>query len=86
LTVSVGQRADFPLTAYTVELLVGTKSVASDTTLRPAAPTFALDTVTYNSGSSPGAGHLFVRLSGSGGGQADFDRVALNASSAATTG
>ena len=85
LTVSVGQRADSPLTAYAVELLVGTTSVASDTTLRPAAGTFALDTVTYNSGSFPGIAHLFIRLSASGGGQADFDQVALNASSGAIT-
>ncbi len=79
LTVSVGQRTDFPLIAYAVELLVGTTSVASDTTLRPAAGTFALDTVTYNSGSSPGSGHLIIRLTGSGDGQADFAQVALSA-------
>jgi hypothetical protein len=79
LSVYVGQRADYPLIAYTVELLMGTTSVASDTTLRPAAGTFALDTVTYNSGSSPGSGHLIIRLTGSGGGQADFAQVALNA-------
>jgi len=82
LTVSVGQRADFPFTAYAVELLVGTTSVASDTTLRPAVATFALDRVSYNSGSSPGTGHLFIRLSVSGGGQAEFDQVALTASPA----
>jgi hypothetical protein len=79
LTVYVGQRGDYPLTAYAVELLVGTTSVASDTTLRPATGTFALDKVSYSSGGSPGTGHLFIRLSGSGGGQADFDQVAVNA-------
>jgi hypothetical protein len=81
LTVYVGQRADFPLIAYDVELVVGTTSVASDTTLRPAAGSFALDTVTYNSGSSPSAGDLMIRLSASGGGQADFAQVALTATS-----
>src|ERR1039457_1538434 len=81
LTVWVGQRTDAPLIAYAAELLVGMTSVASDNTLRPAAGTFALDTVTYKSGSSPGTGHLFIRLSGGGGGQADFDKVALSASS-----
>jgi hypothetical protein len=77
LTVRVGQRADYPLTGYTVELLVGGVSVASDSSLRPAAGTFALDTVTYNSGSSPGTGDLIIRLTGIGPGQADFDQVAL---------
>jgi hypothetical protein len=82
--VYVGQRADFPLTAYAVELVVGTTSVTSDTTLSPAAGSFALDTLTYNSGSSPGAGHLMIRLSASGGGQANFAQVALTATSAGT--
>jgi len=84
LTVYVGQRADYPLIAYAVELVVGTTSVASDTTLMPAAGSFALDTVTYNSGSSPSAGNLIIRLSASGGGQADFAQVALTATSAGT--
>ena len=84
LTVYVGQRGDSPLTAYAVELLVGTTSVTSDTTLSPAAGSFALDTVTYNSGSSPGAGHLIIRLSASGGGQADFAQVTLTANSVGT--
>jgi hypothetical protein len=78
LTVSVGQRADVQLIAYAVELLVGTTSVASDTTLRPAPGIFTLDKVIYNSGSSPGTGHLFIRLTGQGG-QVNFDQVALNA-------
>uniref|UniRef100_Q01RK1 Uncharacterized protein n=1 Tax=Solibacter usitatus (strain Ellin6076) TaxID=234267 RepID=Q01RK1_SOLUE len=84
LTVYVGQRADFPLIAYAVELLVGTTSVTSDTTLTPAAGSFALDTVTYNSGSSPSAGHLMIRLSASGGGQADFAQVVLTGTSVGT--
>jgi hypothetical protein len=82
--VYVGQRADFPLTSYAVELLVGTTTVASDTTLNPAPGSFALDTVSYNSGSSPGAGNLIIRLSAGGGGQADFAQVALTATSIAT--
>ena len=84
LMVYVGQRADFPLTAYAVELVVGTTSVSSDTTLKPAAGSFALDTVTYNSGSSPSAGNLIIRLSASGGGQADFAQVVLTATSVGT--
>jgi hypothetical protein len=84
LTVYVGQRADFPLIAHAVELVVGTTSVASDTTLTPAAGSFALDTVTYNSGSSPSAGNLMIRLSASGGGQVDFAQVALTATSVGT--
>lgn len=79
LTVYVGQRSDVPLVAYDVELLVGTTSVASDTTLRPAPGTFLLDTVSYNSGASPGNGHLIIRLTGNGAGQADFAQVALSA-------
>ena len=81
LTVYVGQRTDVQFVTYAVELVVGATSVASDATLRPAAGTFALDTVTYNSGSSPGTGHLIIRLTGSGGGQADFDQVAITATS-----
>jgi hypothetical protein len=81
LTVYVGQRADYAFGTYAAELLVGTTSVASDTTHRPGPGTFVLDTVIYNSGSSPGTGHLSIRLTGSGGGQADFAQVALTATS-----
>jgi hypothetical protein len=85
LTVYVGQRADVALDTYAVELVVGATSVASDTTLRPVAGTFALDTVTYNSGNSPPTGDLFIRLSAGGGGQANFAQVGLSATSAGTT-
>lgn len=83
LTAYVGQRADAPFGTYAVGLLVGTTSVASDTSLKPAPGTFALDTVTYNSGSSPPAGDLIVRLSAGGGGQAEFAQVALMATAVA---
>ena len=85
LTVYVGQRADIPLIAYAVELVVGTISVASDTKLSPPPGTFALDTVAYNSGSSPPAGHLIIRLTGNGAGQADFAQVAITATSVGPT-
>jgi hypothetical protein len=79
LTVYVGNRADYALNGYAVELLVGTTSVASDTTLMPAPGTFGLDTVIYNSGNSPGPGDLMIRLTGHGAGQANFAQVALTA-------
>jgi hypothetical protein len=79
LTAYVGQRADYGLTGYAVELLVGTASVASDSTLTPAPGTFALDTVVYNSGNSPGPGHIMIRLTGNSPGQADFAQVAVTA-------
>jgi hypothetical protein len=85
LTAYVGQRADFPLMTYAAELVVGTASVASDSTLRPAPGTFALDTVIYNSGSSPPPGDLIIQLTGGGGGQADFAQVALTATSVGPT-
>jgi HpiC1 cyclase len=85
LTMYVGQRSDVPLVAYDVELVVGTISVASDTTLRPAPGTFLLDTVSYSSGPSPGNGHLIIRLTGNGAGQADFTQVALAATNPGPT-
>ena len=92
LTVYVGQRADecsnvsfCQVNGYAVGLLVGTTSVASDNTLRPAPGTFALDTVTYKSSSSPGTGHLFISFSEIAGSQAAFAQVALTATSAGPT-
>ncbi len=85
LTAYVGQRADAPFATYAVELLVGTKSVASDTTLKPAPGTFLLDTVPYNSGSSPPAGDLIIQLSAGAQGQAEFAQIALMATSVAPT-
>jgi hypothetical protein len=85
LTVYVGNRADYALNGYGVELLVGTTSVASDTTLMPAPGTFALDSVVYNSGNSPGPGDLMIRLTGHGAGQANFAQVALTATPRGST-
>lgn len=86
VTVYVGQRTDYPLLTYAVELVVGTTSVASDVTLKPPPGTFALDTVTYNSGSFLGTGDLIIRLTGGGpGGQAEFAQVALTATSVGPT-
>jgi Concanavalin A-like lectin/glucanases superfamily/HpiC1 cyclase/MBG domain/Bacterial Ig-like domain/Cep192 domain 4/WD40-like Beta Propeller Repeat len=85
LTVSVGQRADSPLTGYVVELLVGSESVAAATSPIPAPGSFVTSTVTYTSGSSTGTDHLMVHLGYIPGEQVDFDNVKLVAASVTNT-
>ena len=82
LMVDVGQRLDFPLSSHAIELIAGGVTLASDSSLSPAAGTFLTDTIIYNSGSNPAqlGQSLMIRLSASVGGQADFDNVRLDAS------
>jgi hypothetical protein len=86
LTVDVGQRLDFPLNGYTIQLMAGAVTLASDSSLAPAPGTFLSDTISYNSGSSPAqlGQNLTIQLSAPASGQVDFDAVTLDASPAAT--
>jgi hypothetical protein len=89
LDVSVGARADFPFSQYTITLEAGGTVLASDSSLDPAAGSFLADTITFFSGPTPTTlgQSLEIELSATGlsapGGtaaQADFDKVLLDAS------
>lgn len=83
LTFSVGSRADYPFTGYSVELLAGSTTVASDSSLAPASGTFATGRIVYSTSANPAllGQTLAIRLTGSAPGQADFDKISLDASS-----
>ena len=49
LTFSVGSRADYPFAGYSVELLAGSTTIASDSSLAPASGTFATGRIVYSS-------------------------------------
>src|SRR5262249_31701066 len=72
LTFSVGTR-DSPFSGYSVELLAGSTAIASDSSLAPAARTFAAGRIVYSStNASPLLGQsLAIRLTGNAPGQAD---------------
>jgi hypothetical protein len=82
LTLSLGQRTDFPSTGYVASLLAGGSVIASDNTVSPAPGTFATDTIVFNSGPSPAHGGqpLSVSVTSVGTGQIDVDKVSLDAS------
>ena len=82
LTFSVGSRADFAFAGYSVELLAGSTTVASDSSLAPSSGTFATGRIVYSStNASPLVGQsLGIRLTGNAPGQADFDKISLDAS------
>jgi len=89
LDVSVGARADFLFSQYTITLEAGGTVLASDSSLDPAAGSFLTDTITFFSGPTPTTlgQSLEIELSATGlsapGGtaaQADFDKVLLDAS------
>jgi hypothetical protein len=89
LGVSVGHRADFPFSEYTIDLEAGGTILASDSSLSPGPGTFLTDTITFSSGPTPPTlgDQLGIRLSATGlsvtgaAAQADFDLVLLDASS-----
>jgi hypothetical protein len=88
LDVSVGARADFPFSQYTVALEAGGTVLTSDSSLNPAAGSFLPDTVTFSSGPAPPTlgQQLDIAISATGpsvlgaAAQADFDEVLLDAS------
>jgi hypothetical protein len=89
LDVSVGARADFPFSQYTIALEADGTVLASDSSLDPSAGSFLPDIVTFFSGPTPTTlgEQLGIRLSATGlsvlgaAAQADFDEVLLDASS-----
>jgi hypothetical protein len=82
LTFSVGSRADYPFAGYSVELLAGSTTVASDSSLAPPSGTFATGRIVYSTGANPTliGQTLGIRLTGNAPGQADFDKISLDAS------
>jgi hypothetical protein len=88
LDVSVGARADFPFSEYTIALEAGSTVLASDSSLDPSAGSFLTDTITFFSGPTPTTlgQPLDIELSATGlsslgaAAQADFDEVLLNSS------
>ena len=68
MTVYVGQRADIPLSGYTISFGAGGVVLASDSSLRPDPGTFLADTITFDSGSHPAelGQSLEINLYGSG--------------------
>ena len=53
LMVDVGKRLDFPLSSYSAELLAGGVTLATSSSLNPAAGTFLTDTIFFESGPNP---------------------------------
>jgi hypothetical protein len=88
LQVSVGHRADFPFSQYTVDLEAAGTVLVSDSSLSPGPGSFVTDTLTFFSGLAPPSlgQQLGIRLSATGrdvtgaSAQADFDLVLLDAS------
>jgi len=80
LTFSVGSRTDYPFAGYSVELLAGSTTVASDSSLAPPPGTFATGRIVYSStNTNPLLGQsLAIRLTGNLPGQADFDQISLD--------
>jgi hypothetical protein len=82
LTFNVGSRPDYPFAGYSVELLAGSTTVASDSSLAPPSGTFATGRIVYSTGANPTllGQTLGIRLTGNAPGQANFDKISLDAS------
>jgi hypothetical protein len=82
LVFSVGSRADFTFGGYSVELLAGSTTLASDSSLSPPSGTFVPGRIVYSTSSANPAllgQKLGVRLTGRGRVQACFDKISLDA-------
>jgi hypothetical protein len=81
LVFSVGTRTDVALSGYSVELLAGSTTLASDSSLAPAPGTFATGRIVYSSNANPAlvGQPLGIRLTGNTRGQAGFDKILLDA-------
>ncbi len=81
LVFSVGSRTDFPFAGYNVELLAGSTTLASDSTLAPPSGTFVTGRIVYSSSANPAllGQRLGIRLTGNIRGQAAFDKISLDA-------
>jgi hypothetical protein len=88
LVYYLGARADYPLPGYNVELLAGSTTLASDSSLTPASGTFVTGRVVYSSSNTNPAllgQAIGIRLTGNAGGQANFDKISLDATPTAPT-
>ena len=82
LVFSVGSRADIVLAGYSVELLAGSTTLASESSLTPPTGTFLEGRITYSSTFADPAlfgQRLGIRLTAKVGGEADFDKLSLDA-------
>lgn len=81
LTVYVGERLDLDSTGYTIEIVVDGTSVASVTQAQhdTTKGEWILVTATYVSTSADSGKDLEIRLTGIGGGETDFDKIQLDA-------
>ena len=81
LGVHVGRRQTVPFAGYNIQLYAGSNLLASNSSVIPAAGTFAPVTVSYTSGISVTPGQaLEIRLT-SNGVQTNFDNITLDAAS-----
>jgi hypothetical protein len=82
LRLSVGARADAAFAGYVAALMAGNVTLASDSSLAPAAGTFLTDVIVYKSGANPPQlGQpltIFIKSKGTTGGVA-VDNVSLYA-------
>jgi hypothetical protein len=82
LVFSVGSRTDVVFAGYNVELLAGSTTLASDSSLSPPSGTFVTGRVVYSSSAASPAlvgQALGIRLTGNARGQASFDKISLDA-------
>ncbi len=82
LVYSVGTQGSMPSAGYSVELLAGTSTLATDSSLAPASGTFATGRILYSSTNANPAllgQRLGIRLTGNANGQPVFDKISLDA-------
>jgi hypothetical protein len=81
LVFSVGSRSDYVFTGYTIDLLAGSTTLASDSSLSPPTGTFVTGRIVYSSVANPTllGQRLAIRLTSRGAGSADFDKLSLDA-------
>lgn len=82
LGFSIGSAADVVFAGYNVELLAGSTVLAADSSLAPASSTFLTGRLVYSSTNVNPAllgQPLGIRLTGPARGQANFDKISLDA-------
>jgi len=81
LVYYVGSRIDQLFSGYSVELLAGSMTLASDSSLAPPSGTFVTGRIVYSSSASPAllGQSLGIRLTSAGQGGAHFDKISLDA-------
>ena len=82
LVFSVGSRADVVFAGYSVELLAGSITIASDSSLSPPTGTFVTGRIGYSSTTANPTllgQSLGIRLTANVRGEANFDKISLDA-------